>query len=229
MKTIGILGGMGPQATMDLEARIHRVAQRRLPQQANEGYPPLVSIFVRHAPVLVDEKSLPIEPRQPDPRLFEVARRLGEWADVIVIPSNTPHQFLDRIREVAGAEVLNMIELTLSEVARRGAQPVGVMGLGRVHVYLEPLRARGVAVEAPAGEIQTRLDQAILRLMEGAEGSRERAVAAEALAQLRQRGAALVVLGCSEIPLLLGAEAEAPDLVDPVQLLAEAAVDAALL
>ena len=228
MKTIGILGGIGPQATMELEARIHRVAQRRLPQHANEGYPPLVTVFMRHAPVRVDEERLPIEPRQADPRLFEAARRLGEWADVIVVPSNTPHQFLDRLREAAGVEILNMIQITLDEVLRRGVQPVGVMGIGRVHVYLEPLRERSIPVLFPDDEIQGRLDRAILRLMEGAEGDDERSVAAAALAQLRERGAGQIVLGCSEIPLLLGPAADAEDLVDPVQLLAEAAVEAAI-
>jgi len=228
MKTIGILGGIGPQATMDLEARIHGVAQQRLSQHANEGYPPLVSVFMRHAPVKVDAERLPVEPREPDPRLFEAARRLGEWADVIVVPSNTPHQFLGQLREAAGTEILDMIELALAEVARRGAQPVGVMGLGRAHVYIEPLCDRGVPVEWPDEEIQARLDRAILRLMEGAAGAAERAAAADALAQLRQRGAQQIVLGCSEIPLLLGAAADAADLVDPVQLLAEAAVEAAI-
>ena len=54
MRTIGILGGIGPQATMDLEARIHRVAQQCVPQHLNTGYPPLVSVYMRHPPVRVD-------------------------------------------------------------------------------------------------------------------------------------------------------------------------------
>ncbi len=37
MKTIGVLGGIGPQATMDFEARVHRVAQRLIPQRLNGG------------------------------------------------------------------------------------------------------------------------------------------------------------------------------------------------
>src|SRR5262245_30993925 len=40
MKTIGVLGGLGPQATMDFEARVHRVAQRLIPPDKNCGYPP---------------------------------------------------------------------------------------------------------------------------------------------------------------------------------------------
>ena len=40
MKTIGVLGGIGPQATMDFEQRVHAVSQALIPQYANTGYPP---------------------------------------------------------------------------------------------------------------------------------------------------------------------------------------------
>ena len=42
MKITGVLGGLGPQATMDFEARIHRISQQLIPRQANTGYPPMV-------------------------------------------------------------------------------------------------------------------------------------------------------------------------------------------
>jgi aspartate/glutamate racemase len=49
VKTIGIIGGIGPQATMDLELRIHAESQRRLKGHANEAYPPLVVYYHRAA------------------------------------------------------------------------------------------------------------------------------------------------------------------------------------
>ena len=60
--------------------------------------------------------------------------------------------------------------------------------------------------------------------MEGREGPAEAAAARAAVEAVRRRGVDGVVLGCTEIPLLLGDEAEASDLVNPVALLAEAAV-----
>jgi aspartate/glutamate racemase len=41
MKTIGVLGGIGPQATMDFEQRLHQAPQRLIPRRGNSGYPPL--------------------------------------------------------------------------------------------------------------------------------------------------------------------------------------------
>jgi aspartate racemase len=60
--------------------------------------------------------------------------------------------------------------------------------------------------------------------MEGREAKEHTEAARAAVDELRARGANAVVLGCTEIPLLLGDEAEAPDLINPAALLAEAAV-----
>jgi aspartate/glutamate racemase len=60
--------------------------------------------------------------------------------------------------------------------------------------------------------------------MEGRDGKDDREAAREAVGALRARTLDAVVLGCTEIPLLLGAEAEASDLISPAALLAEAAV-----
>jgi RNA polymerase sigma factor (sigma-70 family) len=55
VKTIGVLGGIGPQATMDFERRLHRVAQRLLPQRGNTGYPPMVVHYHRRPPFVMGE------------------------------------------------------------------------------------------------------------------------------------------------------------------------------
>ena len=56
MKTIGVLGGMGPQATMDFERRVHEVSQQLLPRSLNTGYPPMV-VFYHCAPPRPEEAS----------------------------------------------------------------------------------------------------------------------------------------------------------------------------
>src|SRR5690349_15407480 len=91
MKTIGVLGGFGPQATMEFEQRVHQVAQQLIPPQRNGGYPPMVVHYSRHPPVLLDSAGLPYRPPQPDPRLLAAARALGQLADFMVITSNGLH------------------------------------------------------------------------------------------------------------------------------------------
>src|SRR5262245_2253442 len=120
MKTIGVLGGLGPQATMDFEARVHREAQRLIPPHQNQGYPPMVVYYYRHSPALLTAEGKPMIPPCPDPRLLETARRLGGLADFLVVTSNGVHRLHAEIERAAGRKVLNMIEMTLEEVRRRG-------------------------------------------------------------------------------------------------------------
>lgn len=228
MKTIGVLGGLGPQATMDFEARVHRVAQALIPPQANSGYPPMVVVYFRQAPIATDADHLPVFPMQPNPQILDTVARLGAWADFIVITANGPHMVADALAQAAGRPILSMIDLTLAEVQRRGWQQVGVVGLGEPRVYTEPLQQAGLAYETPDPALQQPLDQAILALMEGRDTPEMTAAAQAVIDAFRAHAVDGIILGCTEIPLLLKAAAAAPDLINPAQLLAEAAVREAL-
>ena len=164
----------------------------------------------------------------PTPRLLEAAARLGQWADLLVLPCNTPHKFLEEIRDAAGCEILSIVDVTVTELRRRAADPVGLLGLGVPQVYSERFDGEGFEVVTAPPDTRDRLDDAILRLIEGATTNEHREVARDAVASTRSAGAAATVLGCTEIPLLLGAAADAIDLVNPAQLLAEAAVRRAI-
>jgi aspartate racemase len=228
MKTIGVIGGLGPQATMDFEARVHRVAQRRIPQRLNSGYPPMIVYYHRSPPFVVGDDGLPRIPIHPDPGLLEACRRIGALADFLVIPSNAPHLIQADIERASGRKVLSMVDATLDEVRRRHWRKVGVIGLGEPTVYTGRLDARGTAHEILDPAARKELDAAIFRVMEGREDAGSREAARGAVAAMRGRRVDGVILGCSEIPLLLGDGAVGPDLLNPAELLAEAAVARAI-
>jgi aspartate racemase len=188
----------------------------------------MVVYYYRHAPVLMQEEGLPLFPLQPDPRLLEAAKRLGACVDFLVITANGPHLFQAAIEEASGRNVLSMIEATLQEVNRRGLKKVGVLGLGEPRIYMVPLEEQGIACECISQELNARLDQAILQVMAGEVGSTEKAIAIEAVDVLRVKRVDGIILGCTEIPLLLQEQGNAADLINPAQLLAEAAVRYAL-
>ena len=229
MKRIGVLGGISPQATMDFEARVHRVAQTLVPQHWNTGYPPMMVWYHRRLPIRRDDDGRPSVPMEVDPQLVEAAAVLGRAVDFLVITCNSAHVGLRAIAAAAGRPVLSMIDLTVDEIARRGWRRPGVLGFGGPpRVYLDPLEQRGVRCATLDGARQTRLDAGIRALMEGADGPAERATAHDAVAALRGAGADGIVLGCTEIPLLLGEGSEADGLINPLALLAEAAVRLAM-
>jgi aspartate racemase len=228
MKTIGVIGGIGPQATMDFEQRVHRAAQRLIPPRANGGYPPMVVLYHRRPPVRFGADMKPTLPITPDPGLLESARALGAFVDFLVITSNLPHLIQPEIEQASGRKVLSMIDLTLDAVRARGWQRVGVVGMGIPTVYTSRLATMGIGIETLASAPADALDRAILALMEGRETDASRRVAHDAIAELRGRGVDGIILGCTEIPLLLGAAGESPDLLNPAHLLAEAAVAQAI-
>jgi aspartate racemase len=225
MRRMGVLGGMSAQATMDFEARIHRCAQRLVPQDWTRGYPPMVVWYHRELPLRVGDDGRPVEPREIDPRLAEAAARLGALVDFLVVPCNAAHVGLRELRDAAGCPVLSMIDVAVDDVVRRKCRRVGLLGARGVPApYLDALGRRAIGCERIDAALQLRLDAGIQAIMEGRDGKEETAAALAAVSDVRTRGVDAVILGCTEIPLLLHDESDAADLINPAALLAEAAV-----
>lgn len=228
MKTIAVLGGIGPQATMDFERRVHEIAQGLLPRSGNKGYPPMVVYYHRGPPFLFDDDGEPVEPFRANPDFLEAARRLGAWADFMIIGANAAHRVQDEVETAAGVPVLSMIDVVMEEVERRGWVRAGVLAYLDASVYAVPLLQRGIAWESIDTDAQAQLDDLILEYQAGNITPESHAVVADALRTVRKRDVDGTILGCTELPLMLGHDAEAPDLVNPAQLLAEAAVRRAI-
>ena len=169
-------------------------------------------------------------------RVHRAAQRLVPWdrnrgyPRMVVwyyrqLPVHLGEDGLAEITQAAGYPVLSMIDVILDDVVDRGATRVGVLDFGAASpLYLGPLRQRGVHCETIDATAQARLDAAIRAVMEGRDDQADAEAARDAASTLRSRGMQSLVLGCTEIPLLLGDEGEAADLINPAALLAEAAV-----
>lgn len=230
MKTIGILGGLGPQATIDFEVRVHRVAQQLIPRHGNEGYPPMVSYFFREPPVLLPaDGALPTGLPPINPQLLEAARYLGLVADFLVITSNGVHAWQDALAQAAGRPVVSMVDAVLAEVQRRGYRRVGLVDFRPAAwgVYPPRLVQLGAAWEALPDDLMHGLTGVMLAVSEGRNGAVEEQQVQRAITALRQRGTDGIILACTEFPLALTAALD-PDIINPAALLAEAAVRVAL-
>jgi aspartate racemase len=224
MKTVGVLGGLGPQATMEFEALVHDVAQRLIPQRVNSGYPPMVVYYYRGVPFVADAAGRPEPPLRPSSEFLSISAEIGGLADLLVITSNFLHLFQPQIEAASGCRVLSMVDLALEQVAQQGLRRVGVLGFGDPVVYTDRLSAAGVATETIAGDRRRALDAAITKVMEGRADSQAVLAAETALSELRERSVDGIILACTEIPILLGHPATDADLIDPLPILAEATV-----
>jgi len=144
------------------------------------------------------------------------------------MPTNGVHRFQKEIENASGRAMLSIIDATMDEVKKRKWKRVGVLGLMTMEIYTRKLTEMGIAFETINDELQKKIDKTIFRVMEGRDDENDRALMLEALGQLRSKNVDGIIPGRTEIPLLLGKEMNADDLVNPAQLLAEAAVKYAL-
>ncbi|MFN3557799.1 MAG: aspartate/glutamate racemase family protein [Brevundimonas sp.] len=210
-KTLGILGGMGPVATVAFMARV----QALTPATRDED----------HLRMLVDlNPQVPNRHTSPDAAgatLGEMAVRLrAAGAGVLAMPCNTAHAHADAIR-AADLPFIDMIAATVEAVTATGATRIGVLATpGGEALYAGALAKAGLEIVRLEGTDREAFMAAVFAVKAGDDGAGPRGEMRRLAAALVQAGAGAVVAGCTEVPLLLGAEDVSVPLVDSAEVLA---------
>jgi aspartate racemase len=149
-------------------------------------------------------------------------------ADLLICPDNTVHQALNLVRDRAPARWLHIAEEVAAVAAARRFLRLGILGtryLMEGPVYPGALASRGIACEIPGPEDRRRMNTIIFdELVRGRFEAESRRYVQTLIESLGRRGCDAVVLGCTEIPLLV-AEADSPlPAIDSTRTLARAAL-----
>ncbi len=224
-RAIGILGGMGPAATVDLMARIVAAT----PASGDAGH---LRLLVDCNPAVPDRnRAIAGEGASPGPMLAEMARGLQmQGADMLAIACNSAHAWGDEIRAATTVPLISMIDSTI-EAIRRDHPAVRRVGLLAADaclgagLYQRPLSAAGY-------DVLTSADQAaFMALVYGVKAGETGAEARAGMAAIAQGlvvpGAELVIAACTEVPLLLGSADCPVPLVDSTEALVSALIRAA--
>lgn len=227
MKTIGIIGGMSWQSTAQYYALINAETARRRGGLAS-------------APMLIDSLDFSaIEPLQARGEwdragalLASSAQRLETaGAQLLVLATNTMHIVADRIEGAVSIPLLHIADPTADALLADGARTVGLLGTRftmEMDFYKNRLRQRGLEPLVPEVDM-TNLDAIIYQeLCKGVVSDRSRATYIEAIERLATRGAEAVILGCTEIGMLISDDDSPLPTYDTTALHAAAAVSAAL-
>lgn len=170
----------------------------------------------------------------------EVARHLEEGvqrvadagADFWVCPDNTAHIVLERIAAGLPIPGLHIAEVVCREISKRGWRRAGLLGTNWTMtgpVYTAALERAAVERLIPDEETRERLDAAIFdELCRGIFEERTVQMYVKAIEDFRDRGADCVILGCTEIPLIITEKNSPLPPLDSTRLLAKYAVDEAL-
>jgi aspartate racemase len=165
--------------------------------------------------------------------MLESAGKLARaGADFLICPDNTIHQAFELVQPRSPLPWLHIAEVVAHEAARRGFRRLGVLGtcwLMDSEVYPRALHAQGLDFLLPPPDQRAEVGRLIMdELVPGVQSPRQSAYLAEVITGLQARGCDAVILGCTELPLVVG-DANAPlPTLDSTRLLARAALQYAI-
>jgi aspartate racemase len=149
-------------------------------------------------------------------------------ADFLICPDNTIHQAFDLIEHRSPRPWLHIAREVACEATRRHHKKIGVLGtrsLMESRVYPDTLKAAGLDYLIPTAQQREKIDHIIFdELVNGQFLPRSQAYFTEAIRSLQDEGCDAVVLGCTEIPLIVTPESSPLPVLDSTRLLARAAL-----
>lgn len=223
-RVVGIVGGMGPEATADLFLKIIKATPATRDQEH-------LRIVIDNNPGIPDRTAF-ILGKGPDPRphLLMTARNVEKMgASFMAIPCNTAHYFHREIQAVVSVPVLHIMR-EVAAYLKGKVQRAGILastGTLTTRLYDDALREAGIETVTPSGRGQDEVMQAIYSVKAG-DLAKGRELALKQGARLVAQGAQAVIAGCTEIPLVLrDGDLEAP-VIDATKVLAERCVRMAM-
>ncbi|WGM32180.1 amino acid racemase [Brevundimonas sp. NIBR11] len=214
-KVLGVLGGMGPAATVAFLARV----QALTPAQGDADH---IRIVMDLNPQVPDRNT---RPGEAEAELGAMALRLKTaGAEVLAMPCNTAHAQKPGI-VAAGLPFIDMIAATTAVARAGGGRCVGILATpGGEALYVAALTAAGVTPVVLQGEDRAAFMACVYGVKRGDVGVDNRAAMARLGQALVAAGADAVIAGCTEVPLLLDPADVSVPLVDSAEVLAQACV-----
>lgn len=223
-KTIGIVGGMGPMATVDLFHKIVAMTQ----SETDMG----------HLHILVDNNTnIPDRTAailcggpNPVPEMVRSALLLErDGADVLIMGCNTAHYFYPEIRQFVHIPFLNMIQETAKEIQRKGYCCAGLLatdGTVQSAVYAAEFERCNLELLVPVDQEQKAIMDMIYHGIKSNAVDWDTEMVVQTIENMKAKGAQAVVLGCTELPIAFSTYSIRCCLpvIDPTTILARQAI-----
>jgi aspartate racemase len=231
---IGVVGGVGPAATVDFMQKI----VRNTPAERDQDH---IKVHVEQNPQIPDRtENLVGAGQDPTIALYATCKKLEDGgADIIAIPCNTAHAYVERIGSRLSIPIVNMLTVTVQSIRARypDLKQVGLLATSGTlgsGVYRRALEEQGLQQLAPSPAMQEHVMEAIYGragVKAGYTEGRCQDDLRAGLDDLVRQGAEVIILGCTELPLLLPMaelkheSGKTVTLVDPTDTLARRCVE----
>lgn len=222
-KTLGIIGGVGPLATMFIGEMIVRCTDAEKDQDH-------VNMIITNNTSIPDRTAfiLGVSNNNPVPVIVSDAQRLkAAGADILAIPCNTAHSFYNQIQAGTELPVIDMIGETAERAAKEGAKRIGILattGTITTGVYQEACESRGMTAIVPNDHVQAIVMSLIYEdIKAGRPADQEKWLIIERAMQ--EACCDKVILGCTELSIVRE-ELDLDDRwIDSLLVLAETAIE----
>ena len=224
MKTVGIIGGLGPETT----ANFYLEVVFSFFEKNKETRPPML-LWNVPIPNKVEEEFITSTKGGEVyvPLLVDAAKRLEKGgADFIVIPCNSVHMFIDNVRKAVKIPVLSIIEETVAFLNEQKVKEVGILATSvtlRKKLYEHAFSKSGIRSQAPSDENQAKMGRIIRNLVASRYTEEDRVQLLFIIEQFIAQGVQTVILACTDLQML-APEHEQVRIYDTMKILADSTI-----
>lgn len=202
MKTVGIIGGFGPETTAAFQLEIVALCAA----QKQRERPP---ILMWNTPIpLQIEEDLILKGKSADkflPFLLSAAKRLETaGSDFLVFPCNTLHIFINQIRNAVSIPVLSIVDEMAMSLKKSNINKIGLIATKITvgsEIHSNKLRSFGIDTIIPSKEDQNHIDMIIHNILNQKDTDRTKKDLADIAQSFNKRGIRHILLGCTDLQL----------------------------
>lgn len=220
MKTLGILGGVGPHTTSKVYLSIIDLIRK----SGEVKYPPIV-IYNLPFPFIIENEAIiqGINSEKMIPYLIDGAKILEKsGVDIGILPCNTLHKYIGKIRKSVEFPFLSILEETVLALKEMKTRSVGILATQTTiqsKVYEDALRDSGIDIFYPSRDEQDIINNIIVELLRGDNNSLQKKKLEVICNALHKRGAEIILLACTDLQLIARDITTPAPIVDTTEIL----------
>jgi len=221
-KKIGILGGMGPLPTAELYLRIIRLFQVKLNAKFDSDFPEFVINSITTQGVLIPK----VNEKKLLRKLISGCKSLEKSkVDFIVIPCNSAHKYIETMRKSVKIPIISIIEETIKQIIKKRILKVLILGTAysiKNRLFQKILLCKNIKFEIPHEKQQKKITRIIMNIQAGQNNNSDKENLTEII-NLYKDNIDGVILGCTELPLIVDNDDVTIPIFDTIDVLANSA------
>lgn len=225
MKTLGILGGVGPQTTSKVYLSIIDLVRK----SGSKKYPPII-IHNLPFPFVIEDEAIVrgINSEKMIPYLTEGAKILEKaGADFGILPCNTLHKYMKEIRQSVKLPFLSILEETTLVLKNKKIKNVGILATEttvKSEIYDESLGQNDINIIYPTRSKQDIVNHIIFEILNGGETNLHKKKLGSVCNSLHKNGAEVILLACTDLQLITSNLNTAIPIIDSTEILINSSV-----